>query len=62
MTSKEFRAFRLRLGLTQLQLAERMGVRSNTVWRWEHGALPRIAGLAIKGVLAEERARRKPRG
>ena len=61
MTSKEFRAVRLRLGLTQLQLAERFGVRANTVWRWEHGDLPRIAALAMRGVLAEEAARDRRR-
>jgi transcriptional regulator with XRE-family HTH domain len=35
MTSKAFKRKRLELGLTQLQLAKRLGVSSNAVARWE---------------------------
>lgn len=27
---------RMRLGLTQEELGEKLGVRKNTIWRWEH--------------------------
>ena len=37
LTSKQIRQLRLRLGLTQREFALRVGVRSNTVWRWEAG-------------------------
>lgn len=39
MNGIEIRALRTRLGLTQKELAERVGVRSNTVARWERGEL-----------------------
>ena len=35
MTGKALRAARSRLKLTQEELAKRLGVRKNTVWRWE---------------------------
>ena len=35
MKGSELRAIRKGLGLTQVQLAERLGVASNTVARWE---------------------------
>lgn len=37
MTGPEYRALRLALGLTQRELAERLGVRENTIWRRENG-------------------------
>ena len=37
MTGEALRRLRRRLGLTQLQLAERLGTRANTVYRWEAG-------------------------
>ncbi|OGS01168.1 MAG: hypothetical protein A2V88_08790 [Elusimicrobia bacterium RBG_16_66_12] len=40
MTGLELRARRHELGLTQVQLASALGVRSNTVARWERGELP----------------------
>lgn len=36
MTAKELRAIREGLGMTQQQLAERIGVAEHTVWRWEN--------------------------
>ena len=43
---------RLKLGLTQGQLAELLGVQLNTVSRWEIGALavPRVVDLAMEGL------------
>jgi len=40
MIGKEFRKHRKRLGLTQVGLANRMGVTANTVARWERGEIP----------------------
>lgn len=37
MTPAELKRLRARLGLTQAQLAERLGVDRNTVTRWEMG-------------------------
>ena len=37
MTGDELRRLRRRLGLTQVQLAERLGVTSTSVARWERG-------------------------
>jgi transcriptional regulator with XRE-family HTH domain len=40
------------LGLTQAELAELLGVRMNTVARWENGilAVPRMVDLAMDGI------------
>jgi len=56
LTGREFRKLRLRLGLTQESLGKRMGVRANTIWRWEAGrlAVPRLAALAMKAILHDE--------
>lgn len=40
MTPKQLRALRKRLGLTQGQLAAKIGVREHTVYRWEAGIHP----------------------
>jgi transcriptional regulator with XRE-family HTH domain len=37
MSNRELLKIRKRLGLTQKQLAEKIGVRSNTIARWERG-------------------------
>jgi len=37
MTSEEYKAIRLQLGLTQVELAEKLGVRGNTIARRERG-------------------------
>ena len=39
MEGAEVRRIRLKLGFTQAQLAEKVGVASNTVARWERGEL-----------------------
>ena len=39
MTGAQLRRRRSQLGLTQVQLADRLGVTSNTVARWERGEL-----------------------
>jgi len=36
-THAEVRNLRQRMGLSQAELAELMGVTEYTVWRWEHG-------------------------
>ena len=52
MTGPEYRAIRLALGLTQRELAERLGVRENTIWRRENGQreISPEAELAIKSL------------
>jgi transcriptional regulator with XRE-family HTH domain len=35
MTSKELKEIRTSLGFTQEEFGKRLGVRKNTVWRWE---------------------------
>lgn len=40
MTGEELRRVRRRLGLTQVQLAERLGVAANSVARWERDEVP----------------------
>ena len=39
MVGKELRAIRARLRLTQVEIAELVGVASNTVARWERGEM-----------------------
>lgn len=47
MTAKQLTALRATLGLTQPQLAARLGVQPNTVYRWEAGIHP-ISPLVAK--------------
>lgn len=47
MTPKQLKTLRASLGLTQSQLAEAIGVASNTVTRWEMGRHP-ISSPIIK--------------
>jgi transcriptional regulator with XRE-family HTH domain len=42
MTPTQFKEVRLSLGLTQLELAAKLGVAENTVTRWEAGMRKRI--------------------
>jgi len=61
MVGKELRAIRARLRLTQVELAELVGVASNTVARWERDEMAmreRRAGL-IQGIYATEKKRGK---
>jgi transcriptional regulator with XRE-family HTH domain len=50
----EVRTLRLATGLTQAELAERLGVAKNTVARWEQGVVipPTYAMLAVRAVCA----------
>lgn len=52
MTSQQLRNARLSLGLTQEQLADRLGVTGITISRWERGkqAPSPLASLAIRGL------------
>jgi transcriptional regulator with XRE-family HTH domain len=46
MTKEQIRAARLRLGLTQQELADKFGVNHNTISRWESGAIvPEAMGM-----------------
>jgi len=47
MTETDIKRIRAALGLTQRELAERLGVRPNTVTRWEMG-LHKIPGPAAR--------------
>lgn len=55
MKSKEYFKIRKRLGMTQRELAERLGVVIPTVSRRENGDIPisKEAGMAIKLILIE---------
>jgi len=59
LTGREFRAIRLRLGLTQGALAKRRGIERTTIYRWEHGKFPitKMAALAVQQLDAEARGR-----
>jgi transcriptional regulator with XRE-family HTH domain len=52
MEGDKLKEKRVALGLTQLQLAEILGVKPNTVARWERGllAVPRTVELAMETV------------
>jgi transcriptional regulator with XRE-family HTH domain len=60
MESRELAAARIRLGLTQTQLAERLGVHAMTVNKWEnrHHRIPEMVRLALIGIEWERRAGR----
>lgn len=49
MNGPDLKAARARLGVTQAELAERMGVTWNTVARWETGQrrIPRMAEILL---------------
>ena len=40
MKGQTLKRFRKQLGLTQVQLAKKLGVRGNTVARWERDEMP----------------------
>ena len=52
MKGKELKTRRAALGMTQVELAEVLGVQPNTVARWENGvlAVPRVVALAMDTV------------
>lgn len=53
MGGKELKQKRESLGLTQTELADILGVKMNTVYRWESGilAVPKSIELAMETVL-----------
>jgi len=56
LTGRELRRQRLLLGLTQQELAARLGMARNTITRYERGILPTIpkyVELAVQALLAE---------
>jgi transcriptional regulator with XRE-family HTH domain len=60
LTGRELRRQRLLLGLTQAELAAKLGMARNTITRYERGLLPRIpkyVELALKGLMSEQRGR-----
>jgi transcriptional regulator with XRE-family HTH domain len=62
MQPDELRERRLRLGLSQSQLAARLDVTKETVSRWERGALniaaPGMLALALRALECSPRLRR----
>ncbi len=52
MKGKELKGKREKLGLTQTELADILGVKMNTVYRWESGILfvPKSIELAMETV------------
>jgi len=59
MTGREVRALRKKLGLTQLRLAELVGVAENSVARWERGEMRvrESAARLMQRLAAEHRPR-----
>lgn len=58
MTGKEVQRLRKRLGLSQAELAQRMGVSRVSVWRWEtdtHGIRESAARLLLTLVADDRR-------
>ena len=59
MKPEEIKAYRAALGLTQAQLARKLGKAPNSIARWERGELkpgsPKILRLAFKGLETEVR-------
>lgn len=62
MEGSELKTKRENLGLTQTELAEILGVKMNTVYRWESGILtvPRSIELAMETVERNYKKKRKP--
>lgn len=62
MTGDEVRRLRRRLGLTQVQLAELVGVSGNSVARWERDELGvRESAARLMRLLVQQRPRRRRR-
>jgi transcriptional regulator with XRE-family HTH domain len=66
MTGEDLKTVRTKLGFTQTQLAEKLGVARNTVTRWEMGlrGIPepvvRLLEFLQKEVQATKTKRKKP--
>lgn len=60
MTPEDLRTRRRRLGLSQTQLAEQLGVTQNTISRWELGEMeianPTMLRLALERLEDQRRA------
>jgi transcriptional regulator with XRE-family HTH domain len=56
MTSEEFRALRLQLGLTQVELGDKMGIRQEHISRIENGERQptKIQAAFIRYILLKE--------
>jgi DNA-binding transcriptional regulator YiaG len=56
---EKMKAARQSLELTQAQLADELGVKANTVYRWESGILdvPKIAELAVETLVSRAKKR-----
>ena len=53
--SKRIQSFRRHLGLTQRQLADRLGTRQQTISEWETGMYqPRGASSTLLSIIAEQ--------
>ena len=63
MTGKELKETRTSLQLTQEELGNRLGVRKNTVWRWENEQrhIPETVARLVHYLEKEVRAERKKR-
>jgi len=61
MTGKELKETRTSLQLTQEELGKRLGVRKNTVWRWENEQrrIPETVARLLHYLEEEVRAERK---
>jgi transcriptional regulator with XRE-family HTH domain len=61
MTGEELKEVRIHLGLTQEELGGRLGVRKNTVWRWEHEQrrVPETVARLVQYLAKEVRAEKK---
>lgn len=61
MTPTQLKAIREQLGWTQAELADKLGVRMNSVWRWESGEVPiaETVALAVDHLLCLRKTRKK---
>lgn len=54
MTAKEFTEIQAALGLSDIELAEKLGVNRATVWRWRSGSkkIEKMTELALRYLLS----------
>jgi transcriptional regulator with XRE-family HTH domain len=60
MTALDLRACRERLGLTQVELGQVLGVHSNTIAKWERGEQPIRHVEVVRLALERLEQKRKP--